>query len=380
MARGNKPRKTPDTYRYLGSACDPRQGKMLQILDENGNLDEKMRPALSDADILSLYKNMAFIRIADRKALNLQRQGRMGTYAPIWGQEACQAGAVKDLNPKLDWIVPAFREIGAMYWYGVPLDAIYRYWMGDECGSMIPKDIQCLPVSIPVGSHMIHAVGIAWAAKIKGEKSVAMSFCGDGATSEGDFLEALNFAGVFHVPCIFIVQNNQWAISTPRKLQTASKTLAEKAFAFGFEGIQVDGNDIFAVYGASSEAIAKARSGNGPTLIECVTYRFGDHTTADDASRYRSPEEVKAWQPKDPFVRTKKYLVSKKLWSEKEEAEWQENCTMKVNNIARAAEEAIDINPSHFCDHMFATLPPHLREQKEALLEALKATGEWNKK
>jgi pyruvate dehydrogenase E1 component alpha subunit len=224
----------------------PLKGKMFQILKPDGTLQPGEKSPLSDQEIFTLYQKMVFIRLADQRALMLQRQGRFGTYAPIWGQEACQVGSAYALQ-KGDWVIPAFREIGATLMMGISLKNFYLYWMGNEMGSRAPEGINVMPVSVPVGTQTLHAVGLAWAAKLKGDPFVTLVFFGDGATSKGDFHEAMNFAGVFNIPTIFFCQNNQFAISVPRSLQTASKTIAQKAIAYGFDGIQVDGNDLFGV-------------------------------------------------------------------------------------------------------------------------------------
>src|SRR3989344_478935 len=243
----------------------------LQILNENAVCDEKNKPKISEDVLREMYRSLVLTRAFDDKALKLQRQGRLGTYAPMRGQEACQIGSAFALS-KEDWVFPAFRENGIFMIRGVPAHMLYQYWAGDESGMQIPKGINILPVSITVGAHLPHAAGAAMAFKHQGLKSAAVVYFGDGATSEGDFHEAMNFAGVFKAPCIFICENNQWAISVPVKEQTASSTLAQKAIAYGFPGVRVDGNDVFAVYKATLEALERAHNGDGPTLIECFTY------------------------------------------------------------------------------------------------------------
>jgi len=265
---------------------DPLKHQMVQILDEKGNHREELMPKeLTVAVVQQLYEKIVFCRMANERAIKMQRSGRMGTIASVEGQEACQIGSEYALE-KTDWIVPAFREHAVMWAHGVPMESIYLYWMGNEVGAKFPEGVRVLPPSIPVGSHMLHAVGISWAAKMRKEKDVAATYFGDGATSEGDFHEALNFAGVYKTPTIFICQNNQYAISVPRNIQTAAETLAQKAIAYGVPGVLVDGNDLFAMYAVTKEAVDRARRGEGPTLIEAHTYRFGDHTTSDDASKY----------------------------------------------------------------------------------------------
>lgn len=290
----------------------------LQILDEHGNCDEELRPSLRDAEIKKLYQWMVLARTLDEKAVKLQREGRLGTYASILGQEASQIGSAYALEPS-DWMFPSFREPGVSIVRGLPLRMIFQYWSGDERGSHIPPGQNDFPITIPVATHIPIAAGTAWAAKFDGQRIAIAVYLGDGATSKGDFHEGLNFAGVFSLPMVFLCQNNHWAISVPLRKQTLAKTLAQKAIAYGFEGIQVDGNDIFAVYLATKEALERARAGNGPTLIECVTYRIGDHTTADDASRYRSQDEVEQWRKKDPIDRLRNYMtqaraVGRALW------------------------------------------------------------------
>jgi len=276
--------------------------KWLQILDEDGHPEPDLHLALEPKEIQSFYEVMTLTRVFDERALVLQREGRLGTYASVRGQEAAQVGSAYAFGPT-DWIFPAFREMGVAIVRGVAMRMLFQYWSGDERGSEVPLSLHYFPTAIPVATHIPHAVGAAWAAKFRRDPSVVGVYFGDGATSKGDFHEAMNMAGVFQLPAVFFCQNNQWAISVPIRRQTASPTLAQKAIAYGIEGIRVDGNDVLAVHQAAKDAVEKARSGGGPTLIECLTYRIGDHTTADDASRYRTEEELKAWISKDPIER-----------------------------------------------------------------------------
>ena len=281
----------------------------LEILDTEGQVDGDLMPGLDPSQIRSMYRDMVLMRTFDSKALNLQRQGRMGTWPPIKGQEAIQAGVALAMTEK-DWLIPSFRDHGSMVLHGVPLHLVYAYWVGDERGSCFPEDVRCFPVAVPVGSQWQHGAGVGLSLKLRNEDAVAVTFGGDGSTSEGDFHEGLNCAAVFGAKVVFIIQNNQWAISVPLHQQTAAKTLAQKAHGYGLPGIQVDGNDVFAVYVAAEEAIERARSGGGPTLIEAVTYRLGDHTTADDATRYRTEEELEKWEGRDPILRLRRYLTA----------------------------------------------------------------------
>ncbi len=264
---------------------DPLKGERFQVLSENGQANPEWEPKLSGPELQKIYRLMAMTRAADLKALKLQRQGRMGTFAPSLGHEACQVGSAFAVQPK-DWIFPYFRDLGTYVTLGLPLKHYFLYWMGNEEGMHIPEGLNIFPISVPVGSHLPHAVGCAMAMKIKKETAAAVAYFGDGATSEGDFSEALNFAGVFKTPNVFICFNNQYAISTPVRRQTSAMTIAQKALAFGFDGIQVDGNDVLAMY-AVTRRRSESPDRRGPTLIEAFTYRMGNHTTSDDASRYR---------------------------------------------------------------------------------------------
>lgn len=338
--------------------------KYLQILDEKGDCDEKNKPKLSDDVLKEMYRSFILLKAFDDKALKLQRQGRLGTYAPMRGQEACQVGSVFAMD-KDDWVFPAFRENGVFIMRGVPPEMIYRYWSGDERGMQIPKGVNMLPVSITVGAHLPHAVGAAMAFNIQKKKNVVFTYFGDGATSEGDFHEALNFAGVFKAPCVFICQNNQWAISVPVKEQTSSQTIAQKAIAYGIPGIQVDGNDVFAVYKATKEAVERAKKGEGPTLIECFTYRLADHTTSDDAKRYRSEEDVKKWEKKDPITRFEKYLVEKKIINPVLIGKVKAEADQQIEKAVKNSEATKPQSPVEIFDYLYENITEEMKEQRE---------------
>jgi pyruvate dehydrogenase E1 component alpha subunit len=331
----------------------------LSILDSDGKLDARLEPQLAPDDLKRLYRAMVLGRRLDERMIKLQRQGRIGTFAPIKGQEASQIGSIFTLGPK-DWMVPSFRETAAMIWRGWPIETILAFYAGRLEGGQPGPGQHDLPVTIPVATQLPHAVGLAYAIQYRGDDAVVMAYFGDGATSEGDFHEAANFAGVWHGPVVFVCQNNQWAISVPLKKQTNSRTIAQKALAYGFPGIQVDGNDVLAVYAASREAVDRARAGGGPTLIECVTYRLGMHTTADDPTKYRADEEVKAWEQKDPLTRFRVYLERKKLLDASVDEQVDEE-------IARAVErfEAMPpADPLAMFDHAYAELPPGVAAQR----------------
>jgi pyruvate dehydrogenase E1 component alpha subunit len=339
----------------------------LSILDQKGEVDRKLEPDMPDDFLLKLYRTMFLARKFDERLLSLQRQGRIGTFPPISGQEAAHLGAAAALRPT-DWMVPAFRETAAEIWRGRPLENMIVYNNGYREGGAIPSDAHDFPISVPVASQVLHAVGLAWAAKYRRKDEVAMTFFGDGATSEGDFHEGLNFAAVFQVPAVFVCQNNHWAISIPLSRQTRSKTLAQKAIAYGMPGIQVDGNDILAVYSAAREAVQRARSGGGPTFIECVTYRLMMHTTADDPKRYRTDKEVEQWQKRDPLPRFQKYLSGRGLLSKAGLAEIESEVTQEIQRaVDRAEEKMKEIgNPVDMFEHAYAEMPPYLAEQREA--------------
>ena len=339
----------------------------LSILDADGRLDEALAPQLSPDDLKRLHRAMLLGRRLDERMLRLQRQGRIGTFAPIKGQEASQLGSAFCLRPT-DWMVPSFRETAAMVWRGWPIEKLLLFFSGYLEGGQPAPDQHDLPITIPVATQLPHAVGLAYAAQYRADPAVVMVFFGDGATSEGDFHEALNFAGVWQVPVVFVCQNNQWAISVPLKKQTHSRTLAGKALAYGLPGIQVDGNDILAVVAASREAVERARTGGGPTLIECVTYRLGVHTTADDPTRYRSAEELAAWERKDPLTRFTAYIRARGLLDEGLEQEIDAEIAAAVERF----EAAPPPDPLRMFDHAYGQLPLDLQRQRAAMAERLR--------
>ena len=350
----------------------PDQIEYLSILDEHGNLDAALEPSIPDDELLKLHHAMLLGRRFDERLLSLQRQGRVGTFPPIAGQEAAHLGAVAVLRPS-DWMVPAFRETAAELWRGRTMESVILATNGYNEGLRIADDANNLPMSIPVGSQILHAVGIAWAIKHAQKDDVAMVFFGDGATSEGDFHEGLNFAGVYQTPSIFICQNNQWAISIPRNQQTRSKTIAQKALAYGLPGIQVDGNDLLAVYAAAREAVERARAGKGATLIECVTYRMQVHTTADDPKRYRSEEEGELWRKRDPLPRFQTYLINKHLLDEDAIFTEEENVKAEIQQAVEQAEAQMQIpgDPLDMFSHAYAEMPLHISDQKDYLTRLL---------
>jgi pyruvate dehydrogenase E1 component alpha subunit len=341
----------------------------LSILDEDGGCDDALAPEVSDELLLRMHRAMLLARRLDERMLKLQRQGRIGTFAPVSGQEAAQIGAMAALTEK-DWFVPAFRETAAAIWRGMPLAQILLYNAGYNEGGAVPEDAHDLPIAIPVATQIPHAVGLAYAAQYRETGAVAITFFGDGATSEGDFHEAINFAGVFGTPTIFLCQNNQWAISVPREHQTRSRTLAQKALAYGVPGIQVDGNDVLAVLAATREAATRARDGDGPTMIECITYRLSLHTTADDPTKYRSDEEVEVWRRRDPIPRLQNHLKGRGLLSDDDIDALERDIKAEIDDAWAETQAEMEHlkEPGTIFEHHYAELPPYLREQRDALL------------
>jgi pyruvate dehydrogenase E1 component alpha subunit len=337
----------------------------LSILACDGTMNDLPEgvPRLADEQILSAYRLMLLARQADEWAVSLNRQGRMATYPPNKGQEANGVGAVLALRQD-DWLVPSFRELGALIAKGIPLHQLCMYWYGNEQGSNLPIErYHTLPIAIPVGSQPLHAVGIAYAEKFKGSDRIVLTFMGEGATSQGAVHEAFNLAGVWEVGVLFYVQNNQWAISLPTEKQTASRTLAEKACAYGFESIRVDGNDLLAVYAATAVAATVAREQRKPVLIEGVTYRLGAHTTSDDPNLYRDQAQVESWLSKDPLIRLEKYLAGRGLLGEAERQEMEDSALAEAKKAFERAESEPDPTLEDTFRYTFASLPPVLERQ-----------------
>jgi pyruvate dehydrogenase E1 component alpha subunit len=284
-----------------------------------------------------MYRTMVLCRRFDERMLSLQRQGKLGTFGPTQGQEASQIGAAATLRDE-DWLVPSYRETCIAIWRGIPLSGLLLYNAGYNEGGKIPEGHNDSPIAIPVGTQMLHAVGIGYGINRRQEDRAVLTCFGDGATSQGDFHEAMNFASVFKTPVVFFCQNNQWAISVPREQQTMSRTLAQKALGYGMNGVQVDGNDVLAVYVAVKEAMDRARDEREPTMIECVTYRMSVHTTADDPSKYRSDKEVEKWEKRDPIARLQFYLKEKDILSDKQIESTEQEVKSQVTEAWDEAE------------------------------------------
>ena len=341
----------------------------IQLLSQQGELCGALPSFANDkAILLDLYRTMVRTRTFDKKAIALQRTGKMGTYAPINGQEVISTAIGHALRAD-DVFIPYYRDYAAQFQRGVKMSEILAYWGGDERGSQFACGSSDLPICVPIASQCLHAAGVAFSFKYRKEAHVAVVCLGDGGTSEGDFYEAMNVAGVWNLPIVFVVNNNKWAISVSLDRQTATKTIAQKAIAAGFDGIQVDGNDILATREVVGNAIEKARRGEGPTLIEAITYRLCDHTTADDATRYQPKKEVEAALKEEPLSRFKHFLETKGLWSEMEEKSLLNDCTVEVE---AAVEEYLN-RPQQpitsIFDYHFETLPDYLVMQRAIALE-----------
>jgi pyruvate dehydrogenase E1 component alpha subunit len=343
---------------------DPAEDKMLQVIDNNGKvISKELMPKLSDDEMLKLYKDMLFVRTLDHMIVSYQRQGRVYTYPPNYGQEAIGVAAGAVLRHE-DWLVPAFRELGAWLAKGATMKDVFMFNMGFEEGTKFAGANHMLPSSVPIASQLVHAAGIGYAIKYQKKDEVAMAFVGDGGTSEGDFHEALNFAGVWKVPVIFVVQNNQYAISVPVKMQTASVNIAIKSKAYGIKGIKVDGNDLFAMLAALRYAHEYARKESQAVLIEAVTYRKGAHTTSDDPTKYRTTDEEKEWDKKDPLRRMKLFLEKKKLWSDDQEKKLVDEYEKEIDRQFIETEETVQYPLEDAIKYTYAEMPQDLRDQQ----------------
>lgn len=344
----------------------------LQFINENSAATQTLPSFATDETLLHFYQQMALARAYDIKATNLQRTGNLGGYASCRGQEAVSV-AIGHALKKEDVLVPHYRDQAAQFARGNTFAETLSIWSGNEWDNHYqhPDIREDLPPLVPIGTQCLQAAGVAYAIKYRQQKRVVLTDCGDGGTSKGDFYEAMNLAGAWQLPIVFVVNNNQWAISISRKKQTRAQTIAQKAIAAGFSGIQVDGNDVVALRYAIGEAVEKARCGEGPSLIEAVTYRLSDHTTADDAKRYQPSEEVKhAWKI-EPINRLGVYLEEKGLWSREQEKQLQENMAKKIDSEIQAYLEREKPIPTDMFDYLYAELPQALKEQRDELLETL---------
>ncbi|WP_042356398.1 pyruvate dehydrogenase (acetyl-transferring) E1 component subunit alpha [Bacillus rubiinfantis] len=346
------------------------QFQTLQILNEDGEVvNEAAMPELTDEQLQELMRRMVYTRILDQRSISLNRQGRLGFYAPTAGQEASQLASQFALE-KEDFILPGYRDVPQLIWHGLPLYQAFLFSRGHFQGNQIPEGVNVLSPQIIIGAQYVQAAGVALGMKKNGTKAVAVTYTGDGGTSQGDFYEGINFAGAFKAPAIFIVQNNRFAISTPVTKQSATKTLAQKAIAAGIPGIQVDGMDPLAVYAATSEARERALNGEGPTLIETLTYRYGPHTmSGDDPTRYRTADLDNEWEKKDPLVRFRKFLEKKGLWNEEKENAVIEQAKEEIKEAIKKADAAPKQKVTDLISIMFEEMPYNLKEQFEIYQE-----------
>ncbi len=346
---------------------------LTRYLDPSGNLVQELpKDAQDPATLTSLLRALVRARAFDAKAVALQRTGRLGTYASSIGQEAVSVGTASAMRPD-DILVPSFREHGGQLWRGATPVELFLYWGGDERGNHFAKAPHDFPNCVPVGSHALHAAGVALALKLRKEPRAVVCVFGDGATSKGDVYEAMNFAGAWTLPVIFVICNNQWAISVPRTSQSAAQTLAQKAIAVGIPGEQVDGNDVIAVRAVVSAALERARAGQGPCVVEALTYRLGDHTTSDDASRYRKDNEVTPHWQEEPIKRLLQYMTTAGVWAKADEDKLLNEINAEIEAASEAYLATPPQDPSVMFDYTYAELPADLAAQKRAVLSSLAA-------
>ncbi len=343
--------------------------EMFQILNENGEVVNKdAMPDLSDEQLQEIMHRMVYTRIWDQRAISLNRQGRLGFYAPVAGQEASMIGSHYALE-KEDWILPGYRDVPQVVWHGLPLYQAFLYSRGHFHGGQIPEGVNILPPQIIIGAQIVQAAGVALGLKRRHKDNVAITYTGDGGASQGDFYEGMNFAGAYEAPAIFVVQNNQFAISVPVEEQSAAKTIAQKAVAAGIHGVQVDGMDILAMYSVTETARKNALNGE-PTLIESVCYRYGPHTMAgDDPTRYRTEELDNEWEKKDPLIRFRKFLEDKDLWNEEKENEVVDQAKADIKEAIKQADDTPKQKASDLIEIMYEKLPQNLQEQLEEYRE-----------
>jgi pyruvate dehydrogenase E1 component subunit alpha len=350
--------------------------KLVQALRADGSVDKKMDGGLGAEILKAIYRTMVTTRALGERAEVAQRTGKIGFYVPTLGQEASHVASAAAMEPG-DWIFPSYRDVGIALWRNVPLKAIVDQLFGNSeditKGRQMPVHYSFpkglfVSVSSPIGTQIVQATGVAMAAKIRGDRVVASAYFGEGATSSNDFHTGLNFAGVYKAPVVFVCENNQWAISVPVRSQTGCETMAQKAQAYGFEGVRVDGNDALAVYAATKAAADKARSGGGPTLIETVTFRMGSHSTSDEWKRYRDAKEVEDWKKRDPIDALRRHLEKKKIWSAAEDEALWAKIREELNAAFKTAEKIAPPRLESLFDDVYADLPPHLKEQRDALL------------
>ena len=345
------------------------------VLDPSGRLLAPLPAAFADKEsLVQLYRTMVLTRLFDRAAINLQRTGAMGTYPSIEGQEAIGSGVGFALHAD-DVFVPYYRDIGTQIQRGVRLEEILLYWGGDERGSDFQDQREDFPICVPIATQSCHAVGVAYAMKYRKQHRAVLTTCGDGATSKGDFYESINVAGAMHLPVVFVVNNNQWAISVPLSKQTAAKTIAQKGVAAGIDSYRVDGNDPVGVFQVVNEALDRARNDFRPSIVEALSYRLGDHTTADDASRYRESSEFEQARKLEPLIRMKAYLLAEQQWQDSDDRELYEACAQQISQAVESYQKIDKQEPGEFFDFMFAEPTVDLEKQKKEWLAEVRRHG-----
>lgn len=346
------------------AAVDPNL-ELHRVIDADGRTPDGYKPGLSDAELLAALRAMELSRAFDRRCFSLQRQGRLGTFSTVEGEEAAVIGSALALDPARDWVVPQYRELPAMLHMGYTLTGFLRYFMGDPGGNAMPEGVNVLPFQISLAAQLPHAVGLAWGLRHQGLPGVVCAYFGDGASSEGDAHEAMNLAGVRRAPVVFLLKNNGWAISTPVREQTAAGSFALRAEGYGFPGVLVDGNDLLAVHDACRAAVDRARAGEGPTLIEARTWRLGPHNTADDPTRYVDADELEERRLIDPLPRLRAYLDARGLLDEASDAAMRAEIDEEIDAAVEAAERAAPPGPAQLFDHVYADPPERVRRQRE---------------
>jgi pyruvate dehydrogenase E1 component alpha subunit len=356
---------------------------IISVLRNDGTLDPEHDPGLSGSEVVSLYRSLVETRTLDERFVQLQRQGRIGFHVGSLGEEAAILGSAWAMR-KQDWLFPCYREFGAALLRGLPFQKLVDNMFGNTNDTVKGRQMPChytckavgwASISSPVGTQITHAVGLAWGAKIKKEDVASLVYFGDGATSSSDFHSGLNFAGVFKLPVVFLCRNNGWAISVPVERQTATRTFAEKAVGYGIPGVRVDGNDIFAVVSATRRAVERGARGEGPTLIEAITYRMGGHSTSDDPNRYRESEALEAWAARDPIERLRGWLSDQGLWSDDHENRLAQEIDQRFRDAVAVAERTAPPPLESMFDDVYQTVPWHLAEQRAELLRGPRAPG-----
>ncbi len=345
----------------------PENG-VYQVLDPSGRLREGAKPVLDDEFVLEGLRWMLLSRAFDSKATALQRQGRFGVFSPVIGQEASVVGSAMAFEPRTDWLVPQYRELPAYLMWGFPLVKHILNLSGNPVAGRIPDDLKMLPTQVSLAAQLPHAVGLAWGLQIQGKEGVVVTYFGEGSSSEGDFHESCNLAGVTGAPIVFFLQNNQWAISTPRSFQSAARYFADRAAGYGFPGRVVDGNDLLAVYEVTKEAVDRARRGEGPTLIESITYRMSFHNTTDNPSRYQDPKDLEEARARDPIERIEAYLRERGMWSDEKAKEYRAVAAQEIEDALVEAQQAPRPEPAQIFENVFAELTPRQAAQRRELL------------